>query len=47
MGRQVEAALGIRRIDLGENRVEIEIVEMFGTAADLAEQLGAADNLVE
>ena len=40
-GRQAEAALGVGRIDLGEDRVEIQVVEMLGAAADLAEQLGA------
>src|SRR3546814_3618700 len=30
-----------------EDRVEVEVVEMLGAAADLAQQLGAADHLVE
>ena len=43
----MEAALAVPGIDLGEDRVEVEIVEMFGPAADLAQQFGATDNLAE
>jgi hypothetical protein len=43
----VEAALAVRRIDLRKNRVQVEIVEMLGPAADLAEQLGAPDDFVQ
>src|SRR3546814_1618525 len=45
--RPLRSAFLVGRIDLGEQRVEVEIVEMFGAAADLAEQFGAADHLVE
>src|SRR3546814_4861903 len=45
--RQREAALVLVGVDLGEDRVEIEIVEMFRTTADLTQQFGAADHLVE
>ena len=44
---EAETALVVVGVDLGEDRVEIEIVEMLGAAADLAEQFGAADHLVE
>ena len=43
----VEAALVVVGIDFGEDRVEVEIIEMFGTAADLAEQFSASDDVVE
>src|SRR3546814_16888587 len=45
--RPLRSAFLVGRIDLGEQRVEVEIVEMFGAAADLAAQFGAADHLVE
>src|SRR3546814_12955012 len=44
--RTHRAALIVGRVDLGEDRVEVEVVEMLGAAADLAQQLGAADHLV-
>ena len=34
-------------LDLGEDRVEVEIVEMLAAAADLLEQIAAADSLVQ
>ena len=46
-GIQVEAALIVGDIDLGEDGVEIEIVEMLGAAADLTQQIGAADDVVQ
>src|SRR3546814_10801194 len=45
--RSLRAALVIGRVDLGEDRVQIEVVEMLGTAADLTQQFGAADDFVE
>ena len=42
-----EATHVIGRIDLGEDRVEVEIVEMLGAAADLTQQFGAADDFIE
>ena len=46
-GGQREAALAVVGVHLGEDRVQVEIVEMLRPAADLAEQFGAADHLVQ
>ena len=37
----------IGRINLGKDRVEIKIIEMFRTPANLPQKFGAADNFVE
>ena len=37
----------IGRIDLGQNRVQVEIIQMLGTAADLTQQFGAADDVIK
>ena len=37
----------IRAIDAHQQRIEIEIVEMLGAAADLFDQIGAADNIFQ
>jgi len=43
----VEASLVVVGIDLCQNRVEVEIVEMFGAATDLTQQFGAADDFIK
>ena len=35
------------RIGLGQQRIEVEVVEFFGAAAHLIEKIGAADHLLE
>ena len=34
-------------VDLGQERVEVEIVEVGVAAADLAQEIGAADGLLQ
>ena len=46
-GIQREAALFVGRVDLGQDRVEVEVVQMLGAAIDLLQQLGAADHFVQ
>ena len=46
-GVEAEAALALFGVDLGEDRVQVEVVEMLGATTDLTEQFGAADHLVE
>ena len=43
----VEAALVVVGVDLGEDRVQVEIIEMFGPAADLTQQFGTTDDFIE
>ena len=45
--RDVEPARAVWRVDFGEDRVEVEIVKMLRTAADLPQQFGASDHLVK
>ena len=47
MGRDVEAAQLIRRIDLSEDRVEVEVVEVIRAAIDLPQQLRPSDDLIK
>ena len=43
----MKASRFIGSIDLGKDRVEVEVVEMLGTAIDLPQQFGATDDFVE
>src|SRR5690606_24444499 len=45
--RALRATFLVGCVDLGEDRIEVEIVKMLGAAADLAKELGAANHLVE
>ena len=44
---ELRAVARVRAIDAHEQRIEIEIVEVFGAAADLFDQIGAADDVFE
>ena len=45
--RDIETARAVGRVHLGQYRVEIEIIEMLGTPADLAQQLCAANDFIK
>src|SRR3546814_17196052 len=45
--RSAEAAFRLRRIDFGQNRVPIEIIEMLRAAVHLLQQFSAANHFIQ